>query len=114
MQAIQTRYLGPTDYRGSRVKASCQAGSVTLTWYDALDTEGNHDAAAFALADKLKWNTGAHGIMMRGASPDGRGNVYVFARASEIVGALDGQDVDELSECLETIRKRRISSGEST
>lgn len=29
-QAIVTKFLGPTNYRGSRVKATCQAGSVTI------------------------------------------------------------------------------------
>lgn len=27
MQAIETKYLGPTNTRGSRIKASAQAGS---------------------------------------------------------------------------------------
>jgi hypothetical protein len=31
-QAIVTRYLGATDYRGARVKATAYAGSVTLPW----------------------------------------------------------------------------------
>src|SRR4051812_45021830 len=32
MQAIQTRYLGPSNVRGSRVKAFAAAGSITLSW----------------------------------------------------------------------------------
>ena len=54
-QAITTRYLGPCNVLGSRVKASCEAGSVTLTWNHALNTQKNHIAAAKALATKLEW-----------------------------------------------------------
>ena len=82
MQAIITKYIGPTDYRGSRVKATCQAGSVTLNWDDALNSEQNHDAAALALVRKLEWNTIASvkkdSAMYRGGLPSGEGNCYVF------------------------------------
>ena len=78
MQAIVTKYLGATNYRGSRVKATCEAGSLTRSWDDALDPEQNHDAAAVALADKLGWREGWHGDMVRGCLPGGRGNAYVF------------------------------------
>lgn len=74
-QAIVTKYLGPTNARGSRVKATCQAGSVTLSWDDALDSEANHHAAAQALARKLGWS----GRLIGGGLPDGTGNAYVFA-----------------------------------
>lgn len=54
-QAIITRYLGPTNYRGARVKASCEAGSITVAWnYDFVTSE-NHRAAAKALIEKLGW-----------------------------------------------------------
>ena len=75
MQAIETKYLGPTNSRGSRVKASCQAGSVTVGWDDALDVDPNHDAAARALIAKFGWQK--HGKWFRGARPDNKGNVYV-------------------------------------
>lgn len=55
MQAIQTKFLGPTDHRGARVKAWCDAGSLTLAWNDALDTYDNHKAACRALATRLEW-----------------------------------------------------------
>lgn len=54
-QAIITKYIGPTNYRGSRVKASASAGSVTLEWDNALNSDGNHAAAAQALCDKYGW-----------------------------------------------------------
>jgi hypothetical protein len=54
-QAITTKFLGPTNARGSRVKAVAQAGSVTVTWNHALDQNANHNAAARALAEKFGW-----------------------------------------------------------
>lgn len=56
MQAIRTRYLGPTNYGGSRIKASAQAGSVTISYDYALNVDDNHKAAAQALIDKLNWD----------------------------------------------------------
>ena len=38
MQAIETRYLGPTNTRGSRIKATAAAGSITIHYDDALLT----------------------------------------------------------------------------
>jgi hypothetical protein len=55
MQAISTKFIGPTNHRGSRIKATADAGSVTLSWDYALGTSANHRAAAIALANKFKW-----------------------------------------------------------
>jgi len=55
MQAIRTVYLGPTNVRGSRVKASAAAGSITMDWVDAMNSGANHQIAAWALAAKLGW-----------------------------------------------------------
>ena len=52
--AIVTKYLGPTNTRGARVKATCDAGSVTVAWDYALNEEDNHNAAARALILKLE------------------------------------------------------------
>jgi hypothetical protein len=73
-QAIETKYLGPTNHRGSRVKATSQAGSITVSWDDALDVNDNHRAAAKALAKKLGWP----GHYAEGGKADGSGNVYVY------------------------------------
>ena len=54
-QAIQTKYFGPANVRGSRVKATCDAGSITLNWDYRLNPSANHRTAAFALANKLGW-----------------------------------------------------------
>jgi hypothetical protein len=55
MQAIRTRYIGPSEVRGSRVTAKCEAGRITMEWDDALDVEDNHRAACAKLCAKLGW-----------------------------------------------------------
>ena len=77
MQAIVTKYLGPTNHRGSRVKATACAGSVTMAWDYELDTDGNHLAAAEALRSKYGW---ALGELAVGGLPDGCSNCYVFVK----------------------------------
>jgi hypothetical protein len=68
MQAIVTRYFGPSNVRGSRVKAAAQAGSVTLHWDGSQNSYWNHAAAAKALAEKYGWH---YGVWHGGALPDG-------------------------------------------
>lgn len=55
MQAIETKYICPTDFKGARVKAECAAKRRYYSWDHSLDTEGNHVAAAKQLANELEW-----------------------------------------------------------
>ena len=71
MQAIQCKYFGPTNSKGSRIKATCAAGSVTIAYPHELSGQAVYRAAAEALADKLGWNTGNYGAMLGGCLPDG-------------------------------------------
>jgi len=57
MQAIRTRYHGPSNVRGSRISAQCEAGKIFVSYDHALDLHDNHAAAAKALQDKLGWTT---------------------------------------------------------
>ena len=55
-QAIETRYVGPTNSRDSRIIASAPGGSkLTHHWDYALSVTANHYAAADALRAKLDW-----------------------------------------------------------
>jgi len=67
--AIVTRYLRPTNNRGARVKATAQAGSVTVPWDYSGNVDDNHRRAAEALVHKLGWDWDLVG----GTLPDGRG-----------------------------------------
>lgn len=81
-QAIETRFIGPTNYRGSRVKAKAQAGSVTIEWDHAIGVDENHMRAAQALADRYGWSDRG-GMWIGGGRADSRGNVYVWCPDSE-------------------------------
>lgn len=69
MQAIQTKYLGPTNTRGARIKAMCSAGTITIQYED----EKSHRVAAETLAAKLNWTT----PLLGGQLPD-HSHVFVF------------------------------------
>jgi hypothetical protein len=71
MQAITTKYFGPTNKHWIRYKASCQAGSITVPQDDNLNPEQNHVRAARMLIEKLGWSYGA---WYYGGTKDG----YVF------------------------------------
>ncbi len=53
MQAIETKYIGPTNYRGSRIKATCERGSISISYDNALNSDDAHIAAADALVAKF-------------------------------------------------------------
>lgn len=68
LQAIQTRFLGPTNTRGARIKAWCDAGSHTQSWEYGGDGPTNHLAAARNLQSKLGWSEWG---MVSGGLPGG-------------------------------------------
>lgn len=73
--AIFTRYLGPTNTRGSRIKATARGLSVTIPLDHALDLTERHEKAARALLGKLGWYD--RDTALAGETPDGRGYVFV-------------------------------------
>lgn len=75
MQAVTTKYKGPTNTRGSRVIAFCAAGRVVIEWDDGLNSEQNHARAARALADKFDWN----GSLIGGTNAAGE-MVWIFQK----------------------------------
>lgn len=49
MQAIQTHYLPATNCKGSRIKATCERGSITIDYPHDLSGDEVHRAAVHAL-----------------------------------------------------------------
>lgn len=103
-QAISTKYHGPTNSRGGRVKATARKREVysdhaspemalTDYWNHAEGIEANHSRVAKLLAAKLGWS----GLWIGGGSPENSGYVYVNA-AEAYEGAPDSgigrEDVD--------------------
>ena len=79
MQAIRTKYHGPTNTKGSRISAQCEAGRICVHYDHALNIEGNHKAACDALRAKLGWDSEYYKPMV-GGSFDGA-MYWVFTNA---------------------------------
>lgn len=77
-QAIITRYLGPSNTKPSRVKATAKSGSIVISWDHEHDVKQNHHAAAVALMKKVGWNHMK--IIGGGGTPDEDGYAWVLAR----------------------------------
>jgi hypothetical protein len=57
MQTIQTKYFGPTNYLGSRIKATTESGiSTTISYPYELSGVDCHIKAVNALNKKLGWS----------------------------------------------------------
>jgi hypothetical protein len=72
-QAIETKYLGATNTKGGRIKATAWYGSVTVPYDHALNSDGNHKAAALALRHKMGWQ----GKFAQGGNVKGDGYHFV-------------------------------------
>ena len=60
MQAIRTKYFGPSNTRPSRIQAAAEAGTLYFTYESGLGSEGNHAAAVKAYIVAKGW-TPEHG-----------------------------------------------------
>jgi hypothetical protein len=83
MQAILTRFLGPTDTKGPRIKATCACGSAFFTYDHASNSAENHARAARGLAIRNNWLNGDETdsyTLEGGDMPDGKGMCFVFVR----------------------------------
>lgn len=84
MQAIQTKFLGPTNTRGSRFKATCWLTSFTMSRDYSASVEENHAAAIEALVCKLnneritKGNSRLWQVVATGESVDGKGKTAII------------------------------------
>lgn len=109
MQAIQTKYHGPTNTRGSWVSAKCSAGSIRHGWDDGLNATQNHEAAARALIVKLHWHRNH-------ARPDNDGDKGGQARPVWYNGGLDDGSIvwvcawpDAVLDCSDTPARVYVS-----
>jgi len=79
LQSIQTRYLPPTNSRGSRIKATTASGlSTSIPYPHELSGADCHAAAVKALLVKHGFHWADRWAV--GASIDGRGYVFVPVR----------------------------------
>ncbi len=54
MQAIETKCLPATNARGSRIKAECRRGSITISYPYKFDAENAHIYAVNQLVNKFE------------------------------------------------------------
>lgn len=74
MQCIITKYIGPTNALGARIKATTGSGKNSSTIsYPYEDSRNAHALAALDLARKLGWA----GTLIEGGTATG--SVFVFA-----------------------------------
>ncbi len=75
MKAITTKYLGPTNYRGSRIKATAEGVKALTLPYPHEFGPGveAHAPAAIALCRRMGW----HGKLIGGGTD--KGYVFVFS-----------------------------------
>lgn len=80
LRAISTKYLGPTNTNGSRVKAIARkregnlpALALTDSWDHSGSIEDNHARVAKLLAVKMEWS----GLYIGGGTDDG----YTFVNS---------------------------------
>lgn len=80
-QAIVTRFYGPTNFKGSRIKARCSRGSITVQF--PYDLSGA-DCHAYAVA-----------LLLQKFSKED-GNAYSWGELEDwAVGGMPDQDADE-------------------
>ncbi len=72
MQAITTKFIGPTNSRGARIKATSGGGHTLTVPYTYEDGHRSHAQAALQLARKLGWE----GTLIEGGTKEGM--VFVF------------------------------------
>jgi hypothetical protein len=103
MMALQTRFVGPTNHRGSRVIVTADGGKhskrMVVSWDHALGADGNHDAAARALATKLGWN----GPWMAGDTHTGRVYVRTVAHSEPAFVVADSAATDAASALFDAV-----------
>ena len=56
-QVIETKYLGPTNFKGARIRVKADAGkAVTVPWDYALNPADNHACACLRFQSVLGWD----------------------------------------------------------
>jgi len=81
MQAIVTRYHGPTDTRGARISATTAGNGRVYTSYQHNGGDAEHLRAALKMLDKNKWGWKR---IVQSTAPNGD-VIFTNAAESEII-----------------------------
>lgn len=71
MQAIRTQFFGASNVRGSRIKATCAAKTITRSFDFSFNHEDNHRQVAIKLVESLQWVGDGYGQLFIGTLKDG-------------------------------------------
>lgn len=84
MVSIETKFIGPSNTRGSRIAAStCNGQRIVVSCDDALNHDENHMATAMILRDRMHWK----GELVQGATKAGYVHVFVDGPTSAQLAA---------------------------
>lgn len=84
-QTIQTKYVGPTNFKGSRIKARTSSGiSIIRNYNCGLNIDENHAKVARELQEKMKW----HADLVGGQNADGS-YTWIMVGAKVATKAID-------------------------
>lgn len=96
-QAMTTKYFGPTNHRGARIRVKAQVGTAFFPWDYALNSTQNHTKAMRLFAQKQAWNADFH----VGSLPCGTGYVGVYpsemVRLNSLLGEVNGMRYDTMT-----------------
>lgn len=70
MTCIETKFIGPTNTRGSRISATALSTKqrIVIDWDQSVNSDQNHKVACLRLAVKFGW---IHGDWVMGAGSNG-------------------------------------------
>ena len=74
-QAIITKYIAPTNTKGTRISVKASAGRKFYDWDHNRDTDNNHEHAARLFAGSLGWTQ--YFDLVGGSLPDNSGYCFV-------------------------------------
>lgn len=81
-QAVITKYIGPTDKRGSRVSVKSWMGSKLVPWDNSIGSEENHALAVgvhlMELNKKREGDDLEFRIVSGGGMPDSSGYAFII------------------------------------
>lgn len=63
-QAIVTKFIGATSFRGVRIGARCGDGKLTIEYWNDVGVDENHWRAAEELRERLGWSGELKGGVM--------------------------------------------------
>lgn len=77
MLAIVTKYIAPSNTHRARIKATTNAGSITIEFPMELSGDDVYAKAAMALVRKLGWDNEFYGSWIAASLPKQLGVVFV-------------------------------------